>query len=58
VHRSTFGLHDDVPERTLDPEWRALVSQQAHTLAAMMHRLQTAVAGVHRRTDASQPHAA
>src|SRR5712692_2084890 len=48
----TFGLFADVPEAALDPEWHALVSQQARTLAGMLQRLQTAVAGVPQRTDA------
>ena len=47
-----FGLHEDIPEAALDPEWRALVSQQACTLAGMLQRLQTAVAEGQRRTDA------
>ena len=48
----TFGLSADVPEAVLDPEWRALVRQQARTLAGMLQRLQHAVAGVPQRTDA------
>jgi hypothetical protein len=46
-----LGLHDDVPEPALDPEWCALVRQQAHTLAVMLHRIQAAVAGAPCRTD-------
>ena len=49
---STFGLQAEVLDVDLDPEWRALVSQQAHTLAGMLQRLQHAVAGVPQRTDA------
>ncbi len=52
VHPSTFGLQAAVPDVDLDPEWRALVSQQACTLAGMLQRLQTAVAGVQQRPDA------
>src|ERR1700694_1803054 len=52
-----FGLQDDVPDADLDPEWRALVRQQAHTLAAMLQRIQTAVAGGSHRTDTRQLHA-
>jgi hypothetical protein len=48
----TFDLHKDGSEAALDPEWRALVSQQAHMLAVMLQHIQTAVEGVHRRTDA------
>jgi len=51
---STFGLDADVPEVALDPEWRALVRQQARTLAGMLQRFQTAVAGVPDRPDALQ----
>ncbi len=51
VNPRTFGLQDDVPEAAMDPEWHALISQQVHTLAAMLQRLQTAVAGGHRHTD-------
>ncbi len=54
VSPRTFGLHADVPEAALDPEWRALVSQQAYTLAAMPQRIQTAVTEGQRRTDAFQ----
>ena len=46
VHPSTFGLQAEVLDVDLDPEWRALVSQQACTLAGMLQRLQNAVAGV------------
>jgi hypothetical protein len=49
---STFDFCDDRPEATLDPEWRALIRQQARTLTAMLQHIQTAVAGVHRHTDA------
>jgi len=49
---SAFGLQAAVPDVDLDPEWRTLVSQQAHTLATMLQRLQTAVAGGQQRTDA------
>ena len=53
VHPSTFGLQAEVPDVDLDPEWCALVSQQARTLAGMLQRLQHAVAGVQQqRTDA------
>jgi hypothetical protein len=52
MHANPFGLYDDVPGTALDPEWRALVSQQAHTLAALLQRLQTAAAGLYRRPDA------
>jgi hypothetical protein len=51
ISPSTFGLQDNVPEAPLDPEWRALVRQHAHTLAAMLQRIQTAVVGARRRTD-------
>ena len=51
---STLGLQAAVPDVALDPEWRALVSQQARTLAGMLQRFQTAVAGVHDRPDALQ----
>jgi len=50
----TFGLSADVPEAALDPEWRALVRQQARTLAGMLQRLQTAVAGRPHRPGALQ----
>jgi chromosome segregation ATPase len=50
----TFGLSADVPEAALDPEWRALVRQQARTLAGTLQRFQTAVAGVPHRPDASR----
>lgn len=52
VHPSTFGLQGEVPDVDLDPEWCALLSQQACTLAGMLQRLQHAVAGVQQRTDA------
>ena len=52
VHPSTFGLQVEVPDVDVDPEWRALVRQQACTLAGMLQRIQTAVAGVPDRTDA------
>jgi len=52
VHPALFGLHEDGSEAALDPEWRALVRQQAHTLAAMLQHIQTAGVGVQRRTDA------
>jgi len=52
VNPSTVGLHADVPEAALDREWRALVRQHARTLAGMLQRFQTAVPGVHQRTDA------
>ena len=55
VHPSTFGLQAEVLDVDLDPEWRALVSQQACTLAGMLQRLQIAVAGVPQRTDARRP---
>ena len=45
VRPSTFGLHDDVPETDLDADWRALVRQQAQTLAALLQRLQTVARG-------------
>jgi hypothetical protein len=48
----TFGLHKDGSEAALDPEWCALVSQQAPTLAVMLQHIHTTVEGVHRRTDA------
>ena len=48
---STFDCCDDIPEATIGPEWRVLVSQQAHTLAAMLSRVQTTVAVVHHSTD-------
>ena len=50
IHPSTFGLQTAVPD--VDVEWRALVRQQACTLAGMLQRLQNAVAGVQQRTDA------
>ena len=49
--QNAFDLQDDVPGADLDPEWRALVDQQAHTLAVMLQRLQTTVAEVHHRPD-------
>ena len=52
--QNAFGLQDDVPDAALDPEWRALVSQQAPTLAAMLQRIQTAVAGGHRHIASSR----
>ena len=52
VSHNAFGLQDDLPEAALDSEWRALVCQQAHTLAGMLQRVQVAVAGVPRRTNA------
>ena len=52
VSQNAFGLQDDLPEAALDSEWRALVCQQAHTLAGMLQRVQVAVAGVPRRTNA------
>ena len=52
MNPSTFGLYADVPEAALDPEWCALVRQQACTLAGMLQRIRTAVAGVPDRTDA------
>ena len=55
VHPSTFGLQVEVPDVDLDPEWCALVRQQACTLAGMLQRLQIAVAGVPQRTDARRP---
>ena len=48
----TFGLQAAVPGVDVDPEWRALVSQQACTLAGMLQRLQIAVAEVQQRPDA------
>jgi hypothetical protein len=53
VSPSTFGLCADGPDDTLDPEWRALVAQQAHTLAALLRRLQAAVARA-QRADAAR----
>ena len=52
IRPSTFGLQAAVLDVDLDPEWRALVRQQARTLAGMLQRIQTAVAGVPDRTDA------
>ena len=52
IHPSTFGLQAEVPDVDLDPEWCALVSQQACTLAGMLQGLQHAVARVPQRTDA------
>ena len=49
---STFDCCDDIPEATLDPEWRALVSQQVRTLTAMLRRIHTTAAGVQRHMDA------
>jgi hypothetical protein len=48
-----FGLHDPISEAALDPEWRALVAQQAHTLAALLRCLQASVAGA-QRADAAR----
>jgi len=50
----TFGLCSNVPDDTLDPEWHALVSQPAYTLAAMLQRSQASVARVSCRTDTIQ----
>jgi hypothetical protein len=44
VSRSPFDFCADAPDNTLDPEWRTLVAQEAHTLAVLLHRLQAAVA--------------
>jgi hypothetical protein len=55
---STFGFHDAMPEATLDPEWRALISQQVRTLAAMLSRVQTTVAVVHHSPEAHSSNAA
>jgi len=52
VPHNTFGLQGDVSHACLDSAWRALVRQQAQTLAAMLHRIQTTVAGSH--TDVRQ----
>jgi hypothetical protein len=52
VPPTMFDLHEDDSEATLDPEWRALIRQQAHMLTAMLKRFQTAGAGVKRRSDA------
>src|SRR5882672_7457057 len=52
VSPSTFGFRDDMPEATMDPEWRALIRQQVRTLAAMLQRIHTTAAGVQRHTDA------
>ena len=52
MNPSTFGQYADAPEAALDPEWCALVRQQARTLAGMLQRIRTAVAGVPDRTDA------
>jgi hypothetical protein len=55
---STFGFHDALPEATLDPEWRALISQQVRTLAAVLSRVQTTVAVVHHAPEAHRSNAA
>ena len=61
VSPSMFGLHAAVPEFDLDPAWRPRVHQHVHTLAGMLQRLQTVVAGVHQlarcrsRLRATQP---
>ena len=52
MHPALFGLHEDGSEAALDPEWRALVRQQAHTLATMLQHIRTAGARVHQCTDA------
>jgi hypothetical protein len=52
VPQNAFTLQDDIPDADLDPEWHALVSQQAYTLAAMLQRIQTAVAKADPCTDA------
>jgi hypothetical protein len=51
VSPGMFGLHDAVLELSLDLAWRALVRRQVHTLTGMLQRIQTAVAGFHRRID-------
>jgi hypothetical protein len=48
ISPTMFGLHEDGSNLDVDPEWRALVSQQAHTLAAMLQRIHTTAAGVQR----------
>ena len=58
ISPSTFGLHDDVLDAALDPEWCILVSQQARTLAGMLRLIQTAVARGQQRTDARRHEAA
>jgi len=55
---STFGFHDALPEATLDPTWRALLSQQVRTLAAMLSRVQTTVAVVYHSPEAHRSNAA
>jgi hypothetical protein len=52
VSPSTFDFCDDIPEATLDPEWCTLIRQQVRTLTAMLQRIHTTAAGVHRHTDA------
>jgi hypothetical protein len=49
---SWFGLHEDLPRVDLDPEWRALIRQQVHTLATLLQRIHTTAAGVQRHMDA------
>jgi len=51
----TIDFCADVSDETLDPEWRAFVAQQAHTLAALLHRLQAAVARTPRAEAARLP---
>src|SRR6266849_4018472 len=40
VPQHAFGLQNAVPDAVLDPEWRALIRQQARTLARMLQRIQ------------------
>ena len=54
---SIFGFCDDRPEATIGPEWRVLVSQQAHTLAAILYRVQTTVAVVYHSPEAHRSNA-
>jgi hypothetical protein len=49
---NTFDCCDDMPDATLDPEWRVLIRQQVRTLTAMLQRIHTTAAGVQRHTDA------
>ena len=58
VSPALCGLQAAVPGAALSAAWQGCIGMEARMLAAMLHRLQSAVAGGPRRTAACRDHAA